>query len=64
MKLESVYDLTSTFLGPGLGEEQEGKFLGRSICWRLDVDRRHQIGKRGDWTSGICASRKKLTRQA
>ena len=36
VKLKSVYDLTSTFLGPGLGEEQEGKFLGRSICWRLE----------------------------
>ena len=33
-KLMSIYDLTSTFLGPGPGEEQEGKFLGRSICWR------------------------------
>ena len=33
-KLMSVYELTSTFLGPGPGEEQEGKFLGRSICWR------------------------------
>ena len=32
-KLMSIYDLTSTFLG-GLDEEQEGKFLGRSICWR------------------------------
>ena len=30
----SIYDLTSTFLGPGPGEEQEGKFLGRSTCWR------------------------------
>ena len=36
VKLKSVFDLTSTFLGPGLGEEQEGKFLGRSICWRLE----------------------------
>ena len=34
-KLLSLYDLTSTFLGPGPGEEQEGKFLGRSICWRI-----------------------------
>ena len=25
-KLMSIYDLTSTFLGPGPGEEQEGKF--------------------------------------
>ena len=33
-KLMSIYDLTSTFLGSGPGEEQEGKFLGRSICWR------------------------------
>ena len=33
-KLMSVYDLTSTFLGPGPGEEQEGKFLGLSIWWR------------------------------
>ena len=32
--LMSKNDLTSTFLGPGPGEEQEGKFLGRSICWR------------------------------
>ena len=32
-KLMSIYDLTSIFLGPGPGEEQEGKFLGRSICW-------------------------------
>ena len=31
-KLMSIYDLTSTFLGPGPGEEQEGKSLGRSIC--------------------------------
>ena len=33
-KLMSMYDFTSTFLGPGPDEEQEGKFLGRSICWR------------------------------
>ena len=33
-KLMSIYDLTSTFLSPGPGEEQEGKFFGRSICWR------------------------------
>ena len=32
-KLKFIYDLTSTFLGPGLGEEQDGKFFGRSICW-------------------------------
>ena len=30
----SMYDSTSTFLGLGPGEEQEGKFLGRDICWR------------------------------
>ena len=33
-KLMAIYDLTPTFLGPGPGEEKEGKFLGRSICWR------------------------------
>ena len=33
-KLMSILDLTSTFLGPGPVEEQEGKFLGRSTCWR------------------------------
>ena len=33
-KLMPIYDLTSTFLGPGPGEEQEGKFFCRSICWR------------------------------
>ena len=36
-KLKRVYDLISTFLGPDAGEEQEGKFLRRSICWRTDV---------------------------
>ena len=30
--LMSIYDVTSIFLGPGHGDEQEGKFLGRSIC--------------------------------
>ena len=35
-KLKCVYEFTSTFLGPGAGEEQEGQFLGRSICWRTD----------------------------
>ena len=29
-----IYDVTSTFLGPWPDEEQAGKFLGRSICWR------------------------------
>ena len=33
-KLMSKNDLTSIFLGPGHGEEQEDKFLGHSICWR------------------------------
>ena len=33
-KLMSIYDFTLTFLGPGPGDEQEGTFLGRSICWR------------------------------
>ena len=33
-KLKRVYDLFSTFRGANAGEEQEGKFLGRSICWR------------------------------
>ena len=48
-KLMSMYDLTSTFLGPGPGEEQEGKFLGRSHLLeklRFDLDRRRQVGKR------------------
>ena len=36
-KLMSIYDLTSIFLSSGPGEEQEGKFLGRSICWRSYV---------------------------
>lgn len=31
--LKSKYKLTSTILGPGPGEEKEGKFLGRSIGW-------------------------------
>ena len=35
-KLKCVYELTSMFLGPDAGEEQEGKFLGRSICWRTN----------------------------
>ena len=35
-KLKCVYELTSTFLGPDAGEEQEGMFLGRSICWRTN----------------------------
>ena len=35
-KLKSVYDLTSTFLDPRPGEEQEGNFLGRRICWRTE----------------------------
>ena len=35
-KLKCVCELTSTFLGPDAGEEQEGKFLGRSICWRTN----------------------------
>ena len=30
----SIYDSTPTFLGLGFGEEQEGKFLCHSICWR------------------------------
>ena len=30
------HELTSKFLGPDVGEEQHGKFLGRSICWRTD----------------------------
>ena len=34
--MKCVYELTSTFLGPDAEEEQEGKFLGRSICWRTD----------------------------
>ena len=28
----SMYDLTSTFLGPDLGEKQKCKFLGCNIC--------------------------------
>ena len=32
----SIYGLTSTFLGLWQGEEQEGQFLGRSICCRSD----------------------------
>ena len=35
-KLKCVYEFTSTFLGPDAGEELEGKFLGRSICWRTN----------------------------
>ena len=35
-KLKVVYELTLKFLGPDAGEEQQGKFLGRSICWRTD----------------------------
>ena len=31
-RLKSVCDLTSTFLGPRPGEEQEGTILGRRIC--------------------------------
>ena len=33
-KVMYIYGLTLTVLGPGHGEEQEGKFFGRSICWR------------------------------
>ena len=33
-KLKCVYELTSTFIGPLAGEEQEGRFLGRTICLR------------------------------
>ena len=35
-KLQCVYELTSAFLGPDAVEEQEGQFLGRSICWRTN----------------------------
>ena len=31
--LKGKYKLTSTILGPGLGEQKGGKFLGRSIGW-------------------------------
>ena len=39
VKLNCVYDLTSTFLGPDSGEGKDGKFLGRSMCltWTGDV---------------------------
>ena len=35
-KLKGVYVLTSTFFGPDSGEEEDEKFLARSICWRTD----------------------------
>ena len=31
-KLKSLHGLTSTFLGPDHGAEQEEKFLGRGFC--------------------------------
>ena len=36
-KLMSIYDLTPTVLGPGPGEEQEGKFLGRTSAGEVTV---------------------------
>ena len=36
MKLKGLHELTLNFFGPDAGEEQQGTFLGRSICWRTD----------------------------
>ena len=35
-KLKSVYEVTSTFLGPDHGNQLEGEFRVRGICWRID----------------------------